>query len=120
DSVRGLGVSSGSVRITGGTSRRLRVFAMTQIGASFVLLAGAGMLLKTLIALQVTPTGFDMRQTLVLNVPVMSYGRKPDQITDFYKEAMRRITELPGVERVADRKSVRVGKEWRCRGEARE
>ena len=101
DAAHGLGLSSGGLRITGGTNRRLRIFAMTQIAASFVLLAGAGMLLKTLIALQAAPTGFDMRQTLVLNVPVMSYGRKPDQITDFYKETMRRITELPGVERVA-------------------
>ena len=36
-----------------------------------------------------------------MNVPVMSYGRTPDQITAFYKDAMRRIDELPGVERVA-------------------
>ena len=35
-----------------GTNRRLRVFAVTQIAASFVLLAGAGMLLTTLLALQ--------------------------------------------------------------------
>jgi putative ABC transport system permease protein len=112
DAAHGLGVSSGSLRITSGTSRRLRVFAMTQIAASFVLLAGAGMLLKTLIALQATPTGFDMRQTLALNVPVISYGRKPDQITDFYKEAMRRITELPGVERVA----VGAAVPWRDAG----
>ena len=97
----GLGLSSGSLRITGGTNRRLRIFAMTQIAASFVLLAGAGMLLKTLLALQATPTGFDTRQTLVLNVPVISYGRTPDQIAGFYKETMRRITELPGVDRVA-------------------
>jgi putative ABC transport system permease protein len=113
DAAHGLGLSSGGLRITGGTNRRLRIFAMTQIAASFVLLAGAGMLLKTLIALQATPTGFDMRQTLVMNVPVMSYGgRKPDQITDFYKEAMRRITELPGVERVA----VGMAVPWRDAG----
>ena len=101
DAAHGLGLSSGSLRITGGTNRRLRVFAVTQIAASFVLLAGAGMLLKTLLALQATPTGFDMRQVLALNVPVMSYGRTPDQIAGFYKETMRRITELPGVDRVA-------------------
>ena len=41
----GLGLASGSVRITPGTNRRLRVFATTQIAFSFVLLAGAGMLL---------------------------------------------------------------------------
>ena len=101
DAAHGLGLSNGSLRITGGANRRLRVFAMTQIAASFVLLAGAGMLLKTLLALQATPSGFDTRQTLVLNVPVMSYGRTPDQIAGFYKETMRRITELPGVDRVA-------------------
>src|SRR4029079_2788155 len=101
DAKHGFALSSGGLRITGATTRRLRLFAMIQIAASFVLLAGAGMLLKTLIALQSTPTGFDMRQTLALNVPVISYGRAPDQITGFYKEAMRRITELPGVERVA-------------------
>src|SRR5207247_9990316 len=73
----------------------------TQIAASFVLLAGAGMLLKTLVALQSAETGFDMRQVLALNVPVMSYGRTPDQVVAFYREMVRRIAELPGIERVA-------------------
>jgi putative ABC transport system permease protein len=36
-----------------------------------------------------------------LDVPVMAQGRTPERILDFYKEAMRRISELPGVERVA-------------------
>jgi putative ABC transport system permease protein len=101
DASSGLGLSSGSVRITAGTNRRLRLFAVTQIAASFVLLAGAGMLLTTLIALQRTHTGFNMRNVLALNVPVVYDGRTPDQVARLYKEAMRRITELPGVERVA-------------------
>ncbi len=112
DSSKGLGVSIGTVRITSGTNRRLRLFAVTQIAASFVLLAGAGMLLATLIALQSAPAGFNTRNVLALHVPVMSYGRTPDQTLGFYKEAMRRITELPGVQRVA------VGTQipWRDRG----
>ena len=73
----GFGLSNGSVRITSGTNRRLRVFAVTQIAASFVLLAGAGMLLTTLFALQRAQTGFDMRNVLAVNVPVVSYDRKP-------------------------------------------
>jgi predicted permease len=97
----GLSLSNGSVRITGSTSRRLRVFAMTQIAASFVLLAGASMLLKTLLALQAAQAGFDTRQVLAVNVPVMSYGRTPDQVVGFYKETIQRITALPGVDRVA-------------------
>src|SRR6185436_6874107 len=44
ESRSGLGMSSGGVRITPGTNRRLRLFAVTQIAASFILLAGAGML----------------------------------------------------------------------------
>ena len=97
----GLGLSNGSVRVTSGTNRRLRLFAVTQIGASFVLLAGAGMLLTTLFTLQRAQTGFDTRHVLALNVPIVSYARKPQEITSFYKEAVRRIGELPGVERAA-------------------
>ena len=101
DASKGFALSNGSVRITTGTNRRLRLFAITQIAASFVLLAGAGMLLTSLIALQSAPTGFNTHNVLALNVPVMSYGRTPDQVIGFYKETMRRIGELPGVERVA-------------------
>jgi putative ABC transport system permease protein len=101
DASSGIGVASGSVRITSGTNRRLRLFAVTQIGASFVLLAGAGMLLTTLLALQRVHTGFDMRHVLAVNVPVMSYERGPEQLSRLYKDAIRRISVLPGVERVA-------------------
>jgi len=101
NATNGFGLSTGGVRITAGTNRRLRLFAVTQIAASFVLLAGAGMLLTALLALQSARTGFNMTNVLAVNVPVMSYGRTPVQITAFYKEAMRRISELPGVERVA-------------------
>jgi putative ABC transport system permease protein len=97
----GLGIASGSLRITPGTNRRLRIFAITQIAASFVLLAGAVMLLTTLMALQRAQTGFNTHNVLALNVPILSYERPPDQVAQLYKEAIRRINELPGVERAA-------------------
>ena len=97
----GLALSSGGVRITSATSRRLRLFAVAQIGASFVLLAGAGMLVKTLLALQAAPVGFETRNVLALNVPILSYEHPPAQIAILYKEALRRISELPGVTRAA-------------------
>ena len=59
------------------------------------------MLLTTLLALQSAPAGFDTHNVLALHVPVMSYGRTPDQVVGFYREAMRRIKELPGVDQVA-------------------
>jgi predicted permease len=101
EAANGLGLSSGSLRMTTGTGRRLRVFAITQIAASFVLLAGAGMLLVTLFSLQRAQTGFNTRNVLALNVPILSFERPPDQVAVMYKEAIRRISQLPGVERVA-------------------
>ncbi len=96
-----ISLSNGSVRVTGGGTRRLRAFAVTQIAASFVLLAGAAMLLKTLLALQAVQTGIDTRRVLAINVPVLSYGRTDPQVVDFYKEATRRVQQLPGVDGVA-------------------
>ena len=95
------GLTSGGVRITGSTGRRLRVFAVTQIAASFVLLAGASALVKTLLSLQSAQTGLDTRHVLAINVPAMSYGKTPQQVVDFYKESIRRIEALPGVNKTA-------------------
>src|SRR5215467_7175229 len=95
------GLASGSVRITGSTNRRLRAFAVVQIAASFMLLAGASMLLKTLIAMQTAQTGMDTRHVLAVNVPVMQYQKTPQQVVDFYKETIRRIEALPGVTKTA-------------------
>ena len=78
DATNGFGLSTGSVRITTGTNRRLRVFAITQIAASFVLLAGAGMLITTLIALQRTQPGMNTHNVLAVNVPV-NFERPPAQ-----------------------------------------
>ena len=95
------GLSAGSLRTTGNANRRQRVFAVTQIAACFVLLAGASMLVKTLLSLQAVQTGFDTHHVLALNMPVMTYGRTHEQIDAFYREVLRRIRELPGVEGVA-------------------
>ena len=97
----GLGLTSGSVRITPGTNRRLRIFATTQIAFSFVLLAGAGMLLAALVSMQTAQTGYDMRQVLAFNIPASATGLGDAKAIAFYQEATRRISGLPGVEGVA-------------------
>jgi putative ABC transport system permease protein len=100
DTSQGVSVASG-VRITGRTTRRLRLFAVTQIAASFMLLAGAGMLVKTLLALQSAESGFNTRNVLALDVPMMGAGRTPDQTLAFYRDMLQRISAVPGVNRVA-------------------
>src|SRR5467141_1167268 len=101
DTSNGHRLSSGTARITGSTSRRQRIFAVTQIAASFVLLAGASTVVTTLIALQTARTGLDTRRVLTINVPATSYGKTPQQVVDFYKESIRRIDALPGVNKTA-------------------
>src|SRR5271155_3404679 len=97
----GINLASGNVRITSSTSRRQRVFAVTQIAASFVLLAGASVLITTLISLQTQQTGVDTRHVLVVDVPALSYGKTNQQVLDFYKESIRQIDALPGVTETA-------------------
>jgi putative ABC transport system permease protein len=97
----GMNLASGSVRITSSTSRRQRIFAVTQIAASFVLLAGACMLITTLIALQRTQSGMDTRHVLAIDVPWPSNGRTQQQVIDFYRESVRQIDALPGVTETA-------------------
>jgi predicted permease len=58
------------------------------------------MLLATLMAMQSVNTGFQTHNVLALNVPI-TFGRQISEVSTFYKEVLRRIAALPGVERVA-------------------
>ena len=97
----GLGLTSSNVRMTPGTNRRLRIFATTQIAFTFVLLAAAGALLATLVALQTAKTGFDMRQVLVVDLPTPSIAITTPQEMAFYQDLLRRVAALPGVKGAA-------------------
>ena len=100
------GLSGRGTRVTGGSARRLRYFAITQIAASFVLLAGAWVLMRTLFELEQTRPPFQSGNVLAVNLPVMSYGKTPEQIRDFYRDVKDRVSALPGVEHVAEGFSV--------------
>jgi putative ABC transport system permease protein len=112
DTSAGFSLSS-SVRVSGGSSRRLGIFAVTQITASFLLLAGAGALVKTLLVLEKTQPPFETAHVLAVNLPVMAEGKTPEQVRDFYREVQRRVGALPGVEHV----SSGFGVPWRDGGQ---
>ncbi len=97
---RGFGLAGGSLRITPGTRRRLRLFATVQIAFSFLLLAGAATLLGALVALQTASTGYDMRQVIAIDVPTY-LGLADAAEIELHQEMTRRIGQLPGVEGVA-------------------
>jgi putative ABC transport system permease protein len=96
----GMGLASGSLRLTPSTNRRLRAFATVQIAFSFVLLAGAGTLVAALIALQTARTGYNMRQVLAIDVPPTTLGGGA-AAAEFLQQATQRIGELAGVRGVA-------------------
>jgi len=100
------GLSSGGTRVTGGSGRRLHMFAIMQITASFLLLTGAAVLMRTLYTLEDTRPPFDTSHVLAVNLPVMSYGRTPEQVSDFYRQVQRRVSALPGVTHVSTGFSV--------------
>ena len=110
---QGLGLAGAGVRITGATNRKLKVFALVQIAACFVLVAAAAATVNTLLSLQAARAPFETRQVLAVNVPMVRDGRTPAQMADYYREAMRQIRELPGVVNVSGGSSV----PWRDRGE---
>src|SRR4029453_8132563 len=100
DTCGALHLSSGSVQATSSKGRQ-RIFVITQIGASFILLAGASMVVTALLALQRMETGMDSRHVLAINVPAVFYGKTRQQLVDFYKGIIRRIDSLPGVNKTA-------------------
>jgi predicted permease len=106
DTLRASGMATGGTRVTGGSSRKLRVFAVMQITASFLLLAGSAVLMKTLYELEKTRPPFDTTHVLAVNLPVMTYGRTPEQIQEFYREVIQRVSTLPGVQHVSTGFSV--------------
>lgn len=106
DSSSGFRLSSSSARVNGGSTRRLGIFAVTQIAASFLLLAGAGALIKTLLVLEKTQPPFETAHVLAVNLPVMTDGRTPEQVRAFYRNVQRRVSTLPGVAHVSSGFSV--------------
>jgi len=106
DTSRGLALASSGTRVSGGSTRLLRVFAVIQIFFSFLLLAGAGALLRTLLVLEKTQPTFETAHVLAVNLPVMSYGRSPEQVRNFYRDVVSRVSALPGVAHVSSGFSV--------------
>lgn len=101
----GLKLASGSARVAAG-ARKLNVFAVVQIGASFVLVVGALVLVRTFLTLQASSPGFDTSQILAFDVPVTSYGRTPEDTRNFYRQLHARLGSLPGVEQAAIGSSI--------------
>jgi predicted permease len=82
--------------------RTRRLLIVCEVALSLVLLMGAGVMVRTLIALGRVDAGFDPRNVLTLHVelPATRYTT-PARITGFFDTALERLRALPGVEAAA-------------------
>ncbi|MEX2284852.1 MAG: ABC transporter permease [Gemmatimonadota bacterium] len=109
-------IAAGARRVSGSLrkQRLQRALVVAQIAVSVVLLAGAGLLTRTMIALSEVDTGLRTEEVLTINVPLLQIGGGPGNPADMgawfrqlmisdgqakekYDRIMREIAALPGV-----------------------
>ena len=91
--------SEGSGMIGGSGRSRLRsVLVFVQVALSFVLIAGTGLVLRSLVRMQNADPGFSTQSVAVTSVDLFSAGYKPDRAKIFYEQLLERIRALPGVQ----------------------
>jgi putative ABC transport system permease protein len=94
-------LQQGSKGSTGGLhGTRLRAFlVVSQVSLSLLLLAGAGLLIKSFFNLRATNPGFEPTRLLTLDqvIPRARYP-EPDQWRRFYDQLLPKLAALPGVE----------------------
>ena len=80
-------------------SRRLRsALVVSEIALAVVLLASAGLLIKSFVRLQQVDRGFVTENilTMVVRLPAARYPEDP-QVVNFFGQAMERVRTVPGV-----------------------
>ena len=83
----------------GSRSRRLRsVLVVGEVALALMLLAGAGLLVKSFAQLRKIDTGFETENmlTMVLRLPASKYKDDPQYVA-FFRQALERIRATPGV-----------------------
>jgi len=99
---------AGSLRTTERTSsnasslRWHRALVVAEVALSYLLLVGAGMLLKSFVLLNAVDLGFQSERVLVMNVhlPDKSYDT-PERQLAFFEQLAERTNSLPGVSSIA-------------------
>ena len=82
--------------------RTRRLLIVCEVALSLVLLTGAGVMIRSLLALRNVDAGFDPRNVLTMRVglPETRY-KSPAETTAFYNKALQRLRALPGVQEAA-------------------
>ena len=83
----------------GGHNRTRGVLMVTEVALSLVLLFGAGLMIRTIWALQSVNPGYDARNVLTMELGVArTKFAGPEQQAQFYDRVLERLRQLPGVQ----------------------
>jgi predicted permease len=91
---------SDSKRSTRGRERRFGLGAalvVAQVAVSILVLAGAGLLVRTLVNLRSANTGFDARNILLFDIDARLSGDKGSKLGNLYRDIQTRLAGVPGV-----------------------
>lgn len=96
-------LKEGGRSITGGRSRVQSAFVVAEMAMALILLAGSGLMVRSLLRLWVVDPGFDPKDTLNVGVslPPSMMSATPEAIRAAFRELDRRISSIPGVEAVS-------------------
>jgi len=84
-------------RATGVVSRLSKGLVIAQVALSLLLLAGAGLFIRTLYNLQRIDVGFNQENLLLFSLQPAQAGYKDDRLVQFYRQLFARLDNLPGV-----------------------
>jgi putative ABC transport system permease protein len=91
----------GGLQATAGARRQRirRALVAVEVGLAVVLVIGAGLMIRSLSALDRIDLGFNPDRVLTMRVaiPAARY-ETPEQVVGFYRELVQRVRSLPGVE----------------------
>ena len=102
-------MSAGGGRATSGRGRRRaqRVLVVSQLAASFMLLVGAGLLMRTLLSLYAVKPGFDLANVLSLQAPNFAFqnpqnpAQDRDRLLQFNTDVIERVRAESSVKNAA-------------------
>jgi len=88
--------------VTSGSSRTLGVLAATEIAIAVMVVAGAGLLLRTLDRLSQVDPGFHADRVLTMQMQLpFNRSQTPEKLAAFYAAAQREVESVPGVRSTA-------------------
>jgi predicted permease len=95
-------LKEGGRGLAGHGARRLRqLLVVAEVALALVLLAGAGLLVRSYQRILASHPGFDPHNVLALRLSLpQTKAPKPEDVIAFYQRVMERVRALPGVEAV--------------------